>query len=67
MPPLYKITKGKSFVYAFDEKEKEIDKINGNGKEEVSWLVHGSKGSKVTINVYHPKGGRTSKEIKLSR
>ena len=50
-----------------DEKEKEIDKINGNGKEEVSWLVHGSKGSKVTINVYHPKGGRTSKEIKLSR
>ncbi len=24
MPPLYKITKGKSFVYAFDENEKEI-------------------------------------------
>ena len=47
--------------------EKEIDKIDGNSKEEVSWLVHGSKGSKVTINSYHPKGGRTSKEIKLNR
>jgi DNA gyrase subunit B len=23
MPPLYKITKGKSFIYAFDENEKE--------------------------------------------
>ena len=47
--------------------EKEIDKIDGNSKKDVSWLVHGSKGNKITINVYHPKGGRTSKEIKLIR
>ena len=47
--------------------EKEIDKIDGNSKEYVSWLVQGSKGNKVTINAYHPKGGRTSKEIKLIR
>ena len=47
--------------------EKEIDKIDGNSKKDVSWLVHGSKGNKITINVYHPKGGRTSKGIKLIR
>ena len=47
--------------------EKEIDKIDGNSKKDVSWLVHGSKGNKITINVYHPKGGRASKEIKLIR
>jgi len=47
--------------------EKEIDKIDGNSKKDVSWLVHGSKGNKITINAYHPKGGRTSKEIKLIR
>ena len=49
------------------DSEKEIDKIDGNSKEYVSWLVQGSKGNKVTINAYHPKGGRSSKKIKLIR
>ena len=47
--------------------EKEIDKIDGNSKKDVSWLVYGTKGDKITINAFHPKGGRTSKEIKLIR
>ena len=49
------------------ETEKSIEKINGNGKEEVIWLVHGSKGATITLGVYHPKGGRFSKNIKLQR
>jgi hypothetical protein len=50
-----------------EETEKSIEKINGNGKEEVTWLVHGSKGSNISIGVYHPKGGRALKKIKLLR
>jgi hypothetical protein len=60
-------TSNKKVMVLDEDKEKDIEKINGNGKEEVSWLVHGSKGSKVIINAHHPKGGKTSKEIRLNR
>jgi hypothetical protein len=50
-----------------EDTEKSIEKISGNGKEEVTWLVHGSKGSNISIVAYHPKGGKTLKKIKLQR
>jgi|TARA_B110000263_G_scaffold159184_1_gene138334 hypothetical protein len=57
----------KNVMILDEETEKSIEKINGNGKEEVTWLVHGSKGSNISIGVYHPKGGRALKKIKLLR
>ena len=57
----------KNVMILDEDTEKSIEKISGNGKEEVTWLVHGSKGSNISIVAYHPKGGKTLKKIKLQR
>ena len=51
-----------------DEKqEKDAGHISGNGEAEVTWLIQGPRGGSVTINAYHPKGGRTVQTLKLKR
>ena len=55
-------------VTILDEKqEKDAGHISGNGEAEVTWLIQGPRGGSVTINAYHPKGGRTVQTLKLKR
>ena len=55
-------------VTILDEKqEKDAGHISGNGEAEVTWLIQGPRGGSVTINAYHPKGGRIVQTVKLKR
>ena len=59
----YPFARGRVFL----EQEKDAGHISGNGEAEVTWLIQGPRGGSVTINAYHPKGGRTVQTLKLKR
>ena len=61
------IAGGKKVMILDENSEKDLGHLMGNNETEVQWLVHGSKGAKVTLNAFHPKGGRTSKTVNLGK
>ena len=44
-----------------------LGNIMGNSEIEIDWLVKGPKGASVTLESYHPKGGRTNLKVRLGR
>lgn len=49
------------------ESRVELGVIGGNSDAEVEWIVRARSGSKATVETWHPKGGRTSRRVGLSR
>ena len=50
-----------------EKKERMLGNIMGNSEIEIDWLVQGPKGASVTLESYHPKGGRTNLKVRLGR
>lgn len=61
------ISGGKRIMILDENPEKDMGHLMGNNEIEVQWLVHGTKGEKVSLNAFHPKGGRASKMVKLGK
>ena len=50
-----------------EKKDRMLGNIMGNAEIEIDWLVQGPKGASVTLESYHPKGGRTNIKVRLGR
>ncbi len=62
-----KIIGSKQVTLLDEKKERMLGNIMGNSEIEIDWLVQGPKGASVTIESYHPKGGRTNLKVRLGR
>lgn len=67
VPVRASISAAKKVMVLDEDTQKDLGHIMGNDETEIQWLVHGSKGAEVTLNAFHPKGGRSSKTVKLGR
>jgi len=62
-----KIIGSKQVTLLDEKKERMLGNIMGNSEIEIDWLVQGPKGASVTLESYHPKGGRTNLKVRLGR
>ncbi len=67
VPVRASISAAKKVMVLDEDTQKDLGHIMGNDETEIQWLVHGSKGAEVTLKTFHPKGGRSSKTVKLGR
>ena len=58
---------GEAVTLLTEEARQDLGHVMGHAKTHVRWLVRGPAGATVTLEVYHPKGGRTTHTVSLGQ